>query len=81
MDESPNMFQEIKLSALNALFKLRKTLASKDVKLLNPNFEKDYELTTHACGYSIRAALSQENKPISSLPCALDQSEGNVGHY
>lgn len=61
--------------ALEAFNKIKRTLASEDVMLSFPNFEKEFHLTTDASNFAIGAVLEQEGKPITFISRTLNQCE------
>lgn len=63
--------------ALAAFQKLKKLLASEDVLLLYPNFEKPFDLTTDASSHAIGAVLSQNGRPITMISRTLSPTEEN----
>lgn len=63
--------------ALAALKKLKKLLASEDVLLLYPNFQKPFDLTTDASSHAIGAVLSQGGRPITMISRTLSPAEEN----
>ena len=72
-------YVEIELDdeALAAFEKLEKLLASEDVLLLYPNFEKPFDLTTDASSHAIGAVLSQGGHPITMISRTLSPAEEN----
>ena len=63
--------------ALSAFNKLKKLLASEDVLLLYPDFEKPFDLTTDASSHAIGAVLSQDGRPITMVSRTLSAAEEN----
>lgn len=61
--------------AIDAFNKLRTALASEDVMLAYPNFNKEFCLTTDASNYALGAVLSQDNRPIVFLSRTLNRAE------
>lgn len=61
----------------NAFIKLRQILASEDVTLLYPDFEKPFDLTTDASSCGLGAVLSQNSRPITMISRTLKDHEVN----
>nr|AAA28600.1 reverse transcriptase endonuclease [Drosophila virilis] len=70
----PVEFNEVQRDAFH---RLRSILASEDVMLMYPNFQKPFDLTTDASASGIGAVLSQGNRPITMISRALKQAEQN----
>lgn len=60
-----------------AFIKLKSVLASEDVILPYPNFEKTFELTTDASGEGIGAVLAQGGRPLTMISRTLTDAERN----
>jgi len=60
-----------------AFQKLRNILASEDVILRYPDYQKAFDLTTDASAYGIGAVLSQEGRPITMISRTLKDREVN----
>jgi len=67
-------FNEAQRSAFQ---RLRNILASEDVILKYPDFQKLFDLTTDASASGIGAVLSQEGRPITMISRTLRQAEQN----
>lgn len=63
--QSRNVEITLDSGALEAFSKLKKILASEEVLLLYPDFEKPFDLTTDASSHAIGAVLSQGGRPIT----------------
>lgn len=61
--------------AKKAFDDLKNALVSREVILVYPDFNKDFELTTDASNYAIGAVLSQDDKPISFISRTLNKTE------
>lgn len=70
---------ELDDEALTAFGKLKKLLASEDILLLYPDFEKPFDLTTDASSHAIGAVLSQGGRPITMISRTLSPAEENYG--
>lgn len=70
---------KIKLNeeALTAFEKIKKILASEDVLLQYPDYNKAFELTTDASSSAIGAVLSQNRRPITMISRTLTKTEEN----
>lgn len=66
---------ELDQEATDAFNKIKTILASEDVMLMYPNFNKEFCLTTDASNYALGAVLSQENRPIVFLSRTLSRAE------
>lgn len=62
---------------LSAFDKLKRILASDDVLLLHPDYDKSFELTTDASSNALGAVLSQDGRPITMISRTLSQTEEN----
>lgn len=72
---SKNKTIQITQEATEAFQKIKNSLTSKEVLLIYPDFDKEFELTTDASNYAIGAVLSQQNKPITFLSRTLNKTE------
>lgn len=64
-------------SALSAFEKLKQVLASDDVLLVYPDYNKDFELTTDASAVALGAVLSQNGRPVTMISRTLSAAEAN----
>lgn len=60
-----------------AFEKLKNILASDDVLLSHPDFNKSFELTTDASANALGAVLSQNGRPITMISRTLSKTEEN----
>lgn len=74
---SKNVKISLSQEALNAFDKVKRILASEDVLLQHPDFNKPFELTTDASSNAIGAVLSQNDKPITMISRTLSSTEQN----
>ena len=63
--------------AIKAFEKLKLILASEDVLLQHPDYEKPFELTTDASSVALGAVLSQKGRPITMISRTLSKAEQN----
>jgi len=75
--QSKNVKISLDEEALFAFNRLKQLLASEDVLLLYPDFEKPFDLTTDASSHAIGAVLSQEGRPITMISRTLSATEEN----
>lgn len=68
---------EVDGPARTAFDKIKNILASRDVILTYPDFDKNFELTTDASNHAIGAVLSQDNRPITFISRSLSKAEEN----
>lgn len=68
---------ELDSDALSAFHKLKTILASEDVLLQHPDYNKPFELTTDASSSALGAVLSQNGRPITMISRTLSQTEEN----
>lgn len=66
---------QLNQDAIEAFHKLKNSLASEEVILQYPDFDKSFQLTTDASDYAIGAVLSQDDKPITFLSRTLSKTE------
>lgn len=64
-------------SALQAFDKIKHILASDDILLQYPDFDKTFDLTTDASSNGLGAVLSQTGRPITMISRALSKTEQN----
>lgn len=76
-NKSKNVKITLDEEAIKAFKKIKSILASEDVLLLHPDFNKPFELTTDASSTAIGAVLSQNNRPISMISRTLTPTEEN----
>lgn len=62
-------------AAIEAFEKIKDTLASSEVMLQYPDYQKDFHLTTDASNYALGAVLEQDNKPIIFISRTLTKAE------
>jgi len=74
---SKNVQLELDKEALKAFNKVKEILASEDVLLLQPDYDKPFELTTDASSTAIGAVLSQQGRPITMISRTLSKTEEN----
>lgn len=79
VSKSSSSHIKIKLNdtARKAFDELKNALVSKEVILVYPNFNKEFQLTTDASSVAIGALLSQDNKPITFISRTLNKAEEN----
>jgi len=75
--KSKSIHIELDSVALQAFEKLKRILASDDVLLLYPDYNKPFDLTTDASSNAIGAVLSQDGKPITMISRTLSSTEEN----
>ena len=75
--QSKSIKIEMDDEALAAFEKLKRLLASEDILLLYPDFEKPFDLTTDASSHAIGAVLSQNGRPITMISRTLSPAEEN----
>uniref|UniRef100_W8C8G1 RNA-directed DNA polymerase n=1 Tax=Ceratitis capitata TaxID=7213 RepID=W8C8G1_CERCA len=63
--------------AIAAFNKLKSILASEDVLLQQPDYNKPFEITTDASSVALGAVLSQNGKPITMISRTLSKTEEN----
>lgn len=73
--QSKNVKITLDDAALRAFEKIKQILASDDVLLLQPDFNKPFELTTDASSSAIGAVLSQGGRPITMISRTLSVTE------
>lgn len=74
-NQSKNKKVELDAEALEAFEKVKQILASEDVLLLYPDFNKAFDLTTDASSFAIGAVLSQDGRPITMISRTLSSTE------
>lgn len=74
---SKNIKINLDEEALSAFEKLKKILASDDVLLIYPDYNKTFELTTDASAVALGAVLSQGGRPITMISRTLSVTEAN----
>lgn len=75
--KSKNVRITLNAEALAAFNKLKKVLASEDVLLTYPDYNKRFELTTDASAVALGAVLSQEGRPLTMISRNLSRAEAN----
>ena len=76
-NKSRNIRIKLDEEALEAFEKIKQIVASEDVLLLYPDFEKPFEVTTNASNHALGAVLSQNGRPITMISRTLTSTEEN----
>lgn len=63
--------------AIQAFKRVKSILASEDVLLFYPDYDKTFELTTDASSSALGAVLSQNGRPITMISRTLSKTEEN----
>jgi hypothetical protein len=74
-NKSKNIKIELDNDALKAFEKVKKIMFSENILLQQPDFNKEFELTTDASSTALGTVLAQEGKPITFISRTLSDTE------